>query len=682
MKKLSQIMRVGLALLIAVFSTQILPVASAYAASNNGTLKVHEKGTASGTESNDPTVCVFNFEAFGLDPNQSGTIVIETQSGTPITPVSVTMSTDVNGNGTSDYLNDTRSMVTIPNGHYKATLDSKFGTDNGDKAKSKVFKVSCNEQTSQVTPNITIIDECGTQNDGVTGTATTGIQYSVTQNGLVYTVTATAESNQFTLAQGNGFTLNRDGTATRQVTLTDNRCSQSVAPCREISGPTVITQKSQFADWNDDRSAGHTMFVDGGLRVWTDDNSGNAKVAWYHNVDIALSEIGTPAIDYTATSGIQPGLQIVIDFDGDGTPDGILVGESASYGNVWWLSNNSAQFVKNNAPHTGGGYGSNWYGNLNEWLTNFPTARVTSVGFSLGSGVHADGILHSLTFGCHKYEFDAPATPVRAVKPEVYDYCYNDQDYIYVGYTTGVTYRVNGEEASGWYKYEGTPLTVSAEAQRGYVLQDYDGPWVFDGASFSNQQCLTITKKVKSVADTNQNGSIGFGDTITWEITITNNSNEYYDTFYAEINDPGTTLETDGYVGIFSPGDSVTLTATSMITANDVQACKAVNTATLSGWRAVFDRQSEALLSEESDVPAPLVSTSASATYNFTCPPLGMGNVGQNPSSPSTPVPASPVVQELPHTGPAENNMLIIGTIVAIITYGAVYFAQPRRRYE
>lgn len=73
----------SLALLIAVFSTNIVPAMSAYAAvnGNNGTLKVHEQGTPSGTESNDPKVCVFNFEAFGLDASQTGDISITTQGG-------------------------------------------------------------------------------------------------------------------------------------------------------------------------------------------------------------------------------------------------------------------------------------------------------------------------------------------------------------------------------------------------------------------------------------------------------------------------------------------------------------------------------------------------------------------------------------------------------------------------
>ena len=60
------------------------------------------------------------------------------------------------------------------------------------------------------------------------------------------------------------------------------------------------------------------------------------------------------------------------------------------------------------------------------------------------------------------------------------------------------------------------------------------------------------------------------------------------------------------------------------------------------------------------------------------------------PDTPVTPVvpvvPATPVLPaELPHTGPAQDGSakgLLLAIGAAIATYGAVYFAQPKRRYE
>lgn len=119
------------------------------AAGNNGTLKVHEAGTPSGTESNDPKVCSFNFEGFGFDDLQDGYIEIETQGGS--SPIGENAGpfdagpADEDGNFATMYFNDEDGPV-IKNGTYKATLYGKDGPNDeqpDEKAKSKVFKVEC-----------------------------------------------------------------------------------------------------------------------------------------------------------------------------------------------------------------------------------------------------------------------------------------------------------------------------------------------------------------------------------------------------------------------------------------------------------------------------------------------------------------------------------------------------------
>lgn len=137
----------------AFLATQLLvPIAtitkvSADPPGNNGTFQIHEKGEQDFKRSNDPHVCVFNFEAFGLDAGQTGNVHVTNQS--PTEPkdaevLTVPLSTDASGNGnTTPYVNDTGSQYNLPNGHYKATLDNKFGEDPGRKAKSKVFWVDC-----------------------------------------------------------------------------------------------------------------------------------------------------------------------------------------------------------------------------------------------------------------------------------------------------------------------------------------------------------------------------------------------------------------------------------------------------------------------------------------------------------------------------------------------------------
>lgn len=125
-------------------------VGGVLAGGNNGTLKVHELGTPAGTENNDPKVCRFNLEAFGLDVGQGGYLLFEVQGGDAPHGTDPGVKIDMppanaSGYTFSEYLN-TGGGVHVSNGHYKVTLYGK-STPNGQlsdvKAKSKVFKVTC-----------------------------------------------------------------------------------------------------------------------------------------------------------------------------------------------------------------------------------------------------------------------------------------------------------------------------------------------------------------------------------------------------------------------------------------------------------------------------------------------------------------------------------------------------------
>ena len=112
--------------------------------------------------------------------------------------------------------------------------------------------------------------------------------------------------------------------------------------------------------------------------------------------------MGEPSLDYTRSFEIAPGFQLVVDFNGDGTNDGILVGETV-YGSDWWTSNGSAEFVKAGAPLTTSGSGSAHRGTLDAWRASFSNAVVSAFGFSLGSDVYADGVLNALQFNGDRY---------------------------------------------------------------------------------------------------------------------------------------------------------------------------------------------------------------------------------------------------------------------------------------
>lgn len=162
----------------------------------------------------------------------------------------------------------------------------------------------------------------------------------------------------------------------------------------------------------DTRSAGHAEYVSGGLHIWTDDNSSNAKVSWGNAITIPLWQVGELGIDYTNNQpgwfAYGPGINLFVTFDTGVT--GTLVYEPV-YGQDLWLTSGSSAAAKTNAPSTTGGNGSPWHGTIDQWLSVYPDALVTGFAFALGSGVHADGVLHSVTFGCNMFTFDFVAAP-------------------------------------------------------------------------------------------------------------------------------------------------------------------------------------------------------------------------------------------------------------------------------
>ena len=132
-----QTRRFGAALSVAALLW--LVAASAAFAGHNGTLKIHESGTPDGTPNNDPKVCTFNVEGFGLDAGQTGYLVFTVQGGDAPegvdSPAFSVPAADANGYFATQYF-------TPPAGHYKATLYGKADMTDA-KAKSKVFKVTC-----------------------------------------------------------------------------------------------------------------------------------------------------------------------------------------------------------------------------------------------------------------------------------------------------------------------------------------------------------------------------------------------------------------------------------------------------------------------------------------------------------------------------------------------------------
>lgn len=177
------------------------------------------------------------------------------------------------------------------------------------------------------------------------------------------------------------------------------------APAQAADTDTIhVPQDFLSKPVSDTRATGHYKVEGTGLRVWTEGNTSSDKVAEYVATKTPLAAAGEPKLDYANTAGGVPGFQLIVDFDADGSADGILVGEPV-YDGDWWLNNAAKEFAKKGAPSHTGGSGSENHGTLDQWRAAFPDAVVTAFGFSLGSGVKGDGVINAIDFAGTKYTF-------------------------------------------------------------------------------------------------------------------------------------------------------------------------------------------------------------------------------------------------------------------------------------
>lgn len=177
----------------------------------------------------------------------------------------------------------------------------------------------------------------------------------------------------------------------------------SAGPASAASA-TIHVRSDFVSVLSDTRANGHYEVAGTALHIWTTGATSTDKVAEYVATSTPLAAVGEPNLEYTNNGGGVPGFQLVVDFDANGTADGILIGEPV-YGNDWWLSNGSAQSVKEGAPSHEGGYGSDNHGTLDGWRAAFPNAKVLDFGFSLGSGVKGDGLIQAINFAGTRYTF-------------------------------------------------------------------------------------------------------------------------------------------------------------------------------------------------------------------------------------------------------------------------------------
>ena len=198
------------------------------------------------------------------------------------------------------------------------------------------------------------------------------------------------------------------------------------APTNEVGevvdGPVATNIELQGWDFaSESGTAGHYDFLTtGDVKIWTDafpegESGEQSAIAAVRDAEFPLFQVGEFALDYTngaldETFPYGPAVFATVDIDNDGVNDGELLYEEV-YNGQWWANRAlrnalTAAHLGLVAPAVGGG-GSEMNGTVNQWLEAIPDATVTRVGFTLGSGVHAQGVLKSFTVNNTKFIFGA-----------------------------------------------------------------------------------------------------------------------------------------------------------------------------------------------------------------------------------------------------------------------------------
>ena len=119
-----------------------------------------------------------------------------------------------------------------------------------------------------------------------------------------------------------------------------------MAPAAHAATVKQVRQADFVPALSDTRTKGSYEFLREGIHLKTTENDAGvtpnqSKVAEYWAIGGALPTSGS--LEWHGTTN-QPGAQAVVDFDGNGTVDGILVGEPAFYQDRWWANNQANAF--------------------------------------------------------------------------------------------------------------------------------------------------------------------------------------------------------------------------------------------------------------------------------------------------------------------------------------------------
>ena len=643
LRRFSQTFKICLALMLSVLSTGILQVAPVYATDTQSiTAKALIEHECDSTE--------WHFIINQIDDEEDAPASITVQWANDSSET-VTLG-ELTPGGAAHYttMSNLTSTVTSATASIYVGWSGQFNLSHGP----------CTSTTTEVTPAaVTFDDKCGTDNDTYTIPAKTGVIYKIgdeTKTADTYaaplgpiTITAHPASDEYTLTGQTSFEKTftneacpvDDQETTAAVTF-DERCGVS-DDMFTVTAAEGVTYKLTGTDTvllpgTNYQGAGTVSITAEVADGYTLTNDNNVFANTFTNEACPDSESVT--LCHATGSETKPFVRITV--SAAGAFNGHL---DDNFGGTHGDHQNGEDIIPT-FVYSGNTYSQNW----------------------------TDGDV--LPENCTEPE------EITLGEPNFYDLCGEERDVIYLPQTEGVIFRVNGEATTeDWLNAPSATVTVTAETEEGYVFAaDTTTSWSY---TFTDEDCVSITKTALTPTDTNGDGTIGVGDIITWEITVTNNGDLFFERFNVQVTDIGATLENDGYIDNLAPGESATLKAFTTITAANISTvCKVQNMASFSARYSPIDilRESSRSLLDEQESEYDFTGT-ANAEVTFACPTPGRvlgestggGQGGGHVLATSTALPAM-----LPATGAKDSPYMIL--VAALIAYGATYFLQGRRK--
>jgi hypothetical protein len=226
------------------------------------------------------------------------------------------------------------------------------------------------------------------------------------------------------------------------------------------TGTTAWNAPGRFSTaLGDQRSAGHSEVVDGGLHVYTDNNTSLAKAAALYPVaNLALADYTAESnygLTLTSTTGTPPGYNLAVDMNGSAAGGFTTLVLEPAYQGRWHTSQTPDKSTAGIVLPNPGVDGYAGAGSIQEFSDANPDAVIQAFGYSLGSGVKGDTVITKIRFGCNDFVFDlANRAPVANLRID------NGGDSDYRTYwLSGVqSTDPDGDDLTYTFKVDGVPI--------------------------------------------------------------------------------------------------------------------------------------------------------------------------------------------------------------------------------